>query len=336
MRLFNTLFCLCLLPGAWACGDANGAPPGQAADGAKDFVAADSARILEELRVLSHDSLEGRRTGSPGAAKAQRYILAAFEEAGLEEPPSGFVQTFEFRDRRDTAQVTMGANVVGVVPGRDPDLGAIVLTAHYDHLGIRAPRPGTPAAAQGDSLYNGADDNASGTVAVMSLARYFAGNPARHTLVFAAVDAEEMGLRGSRELVESGWPDRIVLNVNLDMVARSDSLLFMAGTHHYPQLRPILEGLEGRPPVVLKFGHDQPDDPWGQDWTGSSDHRSFHRNGIPFVYFGVEDHPDYHRPSDEFEKVDPGFFLNSIRTILAAILALDEGIDPVSSPSTTG
>ena len=68
-----------------------------------------------------------------------------------------------------------------------------------------------------------------------------------------------------------------------------------------------------------------------QDWTGSSDHRSFHSLGIPFIYFGVEDHPDYHRPSDEFERVEPAFFLNAIRTILAAVLALDRSLDQGTS-----
>jgi Zn-dependent M28 family amino/carboxypeptidase len=161
----------------------------------------------------------------------------------------------------------------------------------------------------------------------MALGRYFANNPPRHTLVFAAVDAEEMGLRGSLALVESGWPETVVLNVNLDMVARSDSLLFAAGPFHYPRLRPILESVRSRPPVVLAFGHDQPGVEGVQDWTRSSDHRRFHDLGIPFVYFGVEDHPDYHRASDEFEAIDPGFFLSSIRTILASVLALDERLE---------
>lgn len=327
MKLPVAFLSMSLLMGAWACGGADGAlPPEQVAVDPDSFVAGDSIQILENLQVLSHDSLEGRRTGSRGAVLAQGYIRAGLEAAGLVAPPAGFVQPFEFRGRRDTAQVTQGANVVGMVPGRDPALGAIILTAHYDHLGIRAPRPGTPAEAEGDSIYNGADDNASGTVAVLSMARYFVQNPPRHTMVFAAVDAEEMGLRGSQAFVDAGWPGMIALNVNLDMVARSDSLLFAAGPYHYPQLLPILETVQGRPPVILRFGHDQPEVEGIQDWTGSSDHRPFHTKGIPFVYFGVEDHPDYHRASDEFEKVDPEFFLNSIRTVLAAVLALDEGL----------
>jgi len=330
-RIARNAFPLSMLPVLILCAGlaSCGSPPDPDPDA---FVAADSALILGNLQTLSHDSMEGRQTGTPGSVMAQGYIVAAFEEAGVSVPPAGMVQPFEFSGRRDTTQVTRGANVVGVIPGSEPELGAIVLTAHYDHLGIRAPRPGTPAEADGDSIYNGADDNASGTVGVMSMARYFAKFPPRHTMVFAAVDAEEMGIRGSRAFVDGGWPEEIVLNVNMDMLSRSDSLLFAAGTHHYPDLLPILEGVQARPPVVIRFGHDQRGVEGVQDWTGSSDHSAFHSQGIPFIYFGVEDHPDYHRASDEFDRVDPGFFLNSIRTVLASVLALDQGLDSVAQP----
>lgn len=291
------------------------------------FVAGDSALIMEELFVLASDSMEGRRTGEPGSRAAREYILAAFRNAGLQEPASGFVQPFEFRGRRDATQVLHGANVVGFLDGTVPELGAIVITAHYDHLGIRPPRPGSEEEAAGDSIFNGADDNASGTVALLSIARYMARTPHRHTLVFAALDAEEMGLRGARAFVDADWPWTLALNVNLDMVSRSDSLLFAAGTYHYPELRPILEVVAPRPPVVLRFGHDQPGVEGVDDWTGSSDHRVFHQEGIPFVYFGVEDHADYHHASDEADRVDPAFFINAVRTVLAGVVALDQELE---------
>ncbi|MBT8395373.1 MAG: M28 family peptidase [Gemmatimonadetes bacterium] len=333
MKIPPILLSLPFLAGAWACGPADGAGvPDQSGGDPDSFVAGDSTQILADLEILSHDSLEGRRTGTRGGALAQGYIRSRLEAAGLEPPPTGHLQPFEFSGRRDPTQVTRGANVVGFVEGRDPSLGAIVLTAHFDHLGIRAPRPGTPAEAEGDSIFNGADDNASGTVAVMSLARYFARYPPRHRMVFALVDAEEMGLRGAYAFVEAGWPEGIALNVNLDMVARSDSLLFIAGTHHYPRLRPLMEKVVPRSPVVLRFGHDQRGVEGMQDWTGSSDHRAFHAEGIPFLYFGVEDHPDYHRASDEFEAVEPAFFLNAVRTLLVAVKTLDEELDSITSP----
>ncbi len=316
---------------ACAGGTDRGAKEGSGPEDPDAFVAADSAQIMEELRFLSSDSLRGRRTGEPGNVMARDFILAAFREAGLREPQGGFVQPFGFRDRRDTTQMTTGANVVGFLPGTDPGVGSLVLSAHFDHVGVRAPRPGSGAEASGDSIFNGADDNASGTVALLAMARYLSRNPPRHRVVFAALDGEEMGLRGARAFVEAGWPDDIALNVNMDMVSRSDSLLFAAGTFHYPFLRPILESVQGRPPVVLRFGHDEPGAEGMDDWTGSSDHRAFHGVGIPFVYFGVEDHADYHQPSDEFEQVDPVFFVNAIRTVLAGVLALDEGLNPAVS-----
>jgi len=307
--------------------------PGRAADRQAPidpdaFVGWDSVRILSNLQVLSHDSLEGRQTGTRGGLRAREYLRDEMEAAGVEASPAGFVQPFEFRGRRDTTQLTRGGNVVGYVPGREPELGAIVVTAHFDHLGIRGGRGGPEGETPPDSIFNGADDNASGTAALLSMARYFARYPPRHTMVFAAVDAEEMGLRGSRFFVEAGWPEEMALNVNLDMVARSDSLLFAAGTSHYPHLRPILEGVESRPPVRIRFGHDRAGVPGEQDWTRSSDHRPFHDKQIPFVYFGVEDHPDYHRASDEFERIDPRFFLNAVRTILDSVLAFDLLLEP--------
>ena len=309
---------LFLVVGLTACGgDGPDGNPGEAprAEDPDTFVAADSARIMEDLRFLSSDSLEGRQTGQPGNVLAREYILAALREAGLQEPPSGFVQHFEFRGRRDTTQVTQGANVVGYVPGTDPSLGAIILTAHFDHVGIRD-----------GEVYNGADDNASGTAALISMARYLARNPLRHTVVLAAVDGEEMGLRGARAFVAAGWPEDMVLNVNMDMISRSDSLLFAVGTAHYPQLKPILETVQARPPVQMRFGHDVRGVEGVQDWTGSSDQGAFHDAGIPFIYFGVEDHDDYHQPTDDFERIDPAFYINAVRTVLAGVLAMDEGL----------
>ncbi len=323
-----TVFALTALA-SWvgtSCGGADGAPVASIPADPDAYVAADSTRVLKELGVLAADSLEGRRTGTRGNRVAREYIAAELQASGAQPAPGGFVEPFEFRNRRDSTQLLEGANVVGFVEGKDPSLGAIVITAHFDHLGIRPPREGTPPEAAHDSIYNGADDNASGTVALLSMARYFAGNQPLHTIVFAAVDAEEMGSVGAQEFVDRGWPEHMVLNVNMDMVSRSDSLLFAAGTSHYPQLRPILESVQARSPVVLRFGHDQRGIEGVDDWTGSSDHRAFHRAGIPFVYFGVEDHADYHRATDEVDKIDPDFYLNAIRTILAEVLAMDHGL----------
>lgn len=272
----------------------------------------DSVRLLADLRVLSADSLVGRGTDAAGAAKARRYLVPAFREAGLLSFATSYQHPFTYGTQAEPA---IGVNLLGRIVGTVHPSRAIVISAHYDHLGSRNGR-----------IYNGADDNASGTAALLEIARHFSRNPPRHTLIFAAFDAEEVGLRGARAfLAAPPVPrDSIVLNVNMDMVGRNAAgELYAAGAHHTPALAPILLAVAASAPVRLKLGHDRPGLPPGEDWTQSSDHGPFHGAGIPFVYFGVEDHPDYHQPTDDFERIDPGFFVRATRTIATAVIALD-------------
>jgi hypothetical protein len=114
--------------------------------------------------------------------------------------------------------------------------------------------------------------------------------------------------------------------VNLDMVSRSERReLFVAGTSPRPALAAVLQPVAARAPVSLRFGHDKPSPAGGpmDDWTMQSDHGVFHAQGIPFVYFGVEDHEDYHKPTDSADKIDPEFFRLAAETILDSIDALD-------------
>src|SRR5690606_27737683 len=114
---------------------------------------------------------------------------------------------------------------------------------------------------------------------------------------FAALDAEEMGLQGAKALVNDfPFPlNTVILNINLDMISKNQrNELYAAGTAHYPHLRPLLEEASKDAPIKLLFGHDIPGTDM-QDWTSASDHAAFHEQGIPFIYFGVEDHEDYHK-----------------------------------------
>jgi Zn-dependent M28 family amino/carboxypeptidase len=120
--------------------------------------------------------------------------------------------------------------------------------------------------------------------------------------------------------------ERIALDINLDMVSRNDKReIFVAGTYHYPDLKPVLEDVARRAPITVLFGHDKPVTIAGgvEDWTNQSDHGPFHDAKIPFVYFGVEDHADYHKPTDTADKIDRGFFVDVAETILDSVLALD-------------
>ena len=275
--------------------------------------------LLHDVATLAAPELEGRATGSAGARQARAWIEARFRDIGLlPAHHGGWVHPFQFATGGRGGRRTLdGHNVVGRLAGVDRDAGTIVVTAHYDHVGVRDGR-----------VHPGADDNASGVAALLAAARYFATHPPRHPMVFAALDAEELDLAGAKALVASDIVarGRTVLAVNLDMVSRSDANeIFAAGTYHTPWLRPILEDVQTRASVTIRFGHDRPAALAGgeEDWTRSSDHAPFHDAGLPFVYFGVEDHPDYHRPTDTAERIDPRFFGDVADMIVEALRALD-------------
>jgi Zn-dependent M28 family amino/carboxypeptidase len=202
-----------------------------------------------------------------------------------------------------------------MVRGRGrPDL-ALIITAHYDHLGV-----------QNGQIFNGADDNASGAAALFALAASFVAQPPRHTLVFAALDAEETGLFGARALLERPALGRyrIVINVNLDMVGRDpNNTLFVAGLAHYPFLKPYVDRIAADAPIKLVPGHDGRGSAATEDWTRESDHYVFHQRGIPFLYFGVEDDANHHRPTDKVAAISRRFYVGAVETVAAALRVLD-------------
>ncbi|MGQ0733703.1 MAG: M28 family peptidase [Acidobacteriota bacterium] len=271
--------------------------------------------LMSAVRTLASPALEGRRSGTPGNLAARAWVVAQFREAGLAAITADHQMPFSFT--RDDVAVT-GVNVVGLCRGTGaPDDGTIVVSAHYDHVGVR-----------GGEIHPGADDNASGVAVLLALARRCISAPWTHDAIFVAFDAEEMGLRGARAFV--GSPPvakaRLALNVNLDMISRSSTReLYAAGTSHYPGLKPPLEAVAARAAISLRLGHDTPgaNGSARNDWTMQSDHAAFHAAGIPFVYFGVEDHQDYHRPTDTAERVDQDFFRHAAQTVLDAVTALD-------------
>src|SRR5688500_2870588 len=273
----------------------------------------DADRLLATVTLLADPKFEGRAAGSPGGIAARGVIGERFRSIGLERIGTGYLVSFTFAPKSANTQVT-GANVIGLCPGKDPRLPVFVVSAHYDHLGVRD-----------GVVYPGADDNASGVAVLLEVAAYCRKNPFRRSIVFAAFDAEEGGLNGARAFVASPpiAKERIALNVNLDMVSRSDKReIYVAGTHDTPDLKAPLEEVAKTARVKVLFGHDRPGT-GTDDWTSQSDHYAFHAAKIPFVYFGVEDHADYHKPTDTADKINRAFFVDVAETILAAILALD-------------
>jgi Zn-dependent M28 family amino/carboxypeptidase len=265
-------------------------------------------QLIRDVRTLAADDMEGRRVGTPGGAKARAYILQRFKEIGLTPAGPSFEQTFQFRGRGDSGDQT-GTNLVAVIRGaRTPDR-FIVVTAHYDHIGVR-----------NGQVYNGADDNASGVAALLAIAEHFKKKPTGRSLVIAALDGEESGLQGARAFVSNSPVPKsaIAMNVNIDMIGRdAKNVLYAVGTYHYPALKPMLEGV-AQPPVDLRLGHDVPNVE-AQDWTRDSDHFPFHEAGIPFVYFGVEDFDHHHKTTDDAATIQRAFFAGAVKTIIAAL-----------------
>ena len=225
----------------------------------------DPDQIFRDVQVLAADDMQGRLAGSPGGDKARAYLLDRLKQAGVQPIGDSFERPFTFAPR--TGGERHGTNLVGVIRGtRQPDR-YIVLSAHYDHVGVR-----------NGEVFNGADDNASGVAALLAAAAHFAAAPPEHSLLIAALDAEEAGLQGARALMrDPPVPvSSMVIDLNMDMVGRDPgNKLFATGTYHYPYLKPLLEKV-AQPPVVLAFGHDTPGEK--EDWTKDSDHYRLRRS----------------------------------------------------------
>ena len=297
----------------------------------------DREQLLRDLEILAADSLAGRRTGTAGHEKAQRYLAGRFREIGLHQFGPDYFQRFAIAAPGfSTAPLTngpappdtiRGANLIGYLPGREDSSNVIVLSAHYDHLGVR-----------NGAVYYGANDNASGVAAMLAIAGYLRRHPLRHTLLFLASDAEELGLLGARAFFrELPLPrERMVLNVNLDMIAPAeDRIIYAAGTYHYPFLKPYLDEIARQTPLLLLLDHDEPVRLSGarEDWTHASDHAPFHHAGIPFVYFGVEDTAHYHQPGDMVSEIDPQRLHQAVEMILNTLQLLDEQLFRRSRPA---
>lgn len=278
---------------------------------------ADLAQLLADVRILSADDMQGRGAGTPGGERARAYVVGRFEQLGLAPPPSGRLQPFTRQGRRGPVS---GVNVLGAVVGTERPERWIVVTAHYDHVGVR-----------GGRIYNGADDNASGVATMLELARRLRAAPPRHSVLFVAFDAEEVGLQGARAYVEAPAVPlaATALNLNLDMTAREDDgVLWVTGTHQNPSLRPMLEPIAPVGPVRLRFGKDTPQDTGADNWVAASDHAPFHERGVPFIYLGADYHPDYHQPTDDFERIRPEVLAAATELVIAAFRAADAGLDP--------
>jgi hypothetical protein len=236
---------------------------------------------------------------APTGRSLEQLEAALRKDGPCSQAPAGV------RVRLRTALATVAEanarNVVGFLPGRDPRVAheVVVLGAHYDHVGLGL-FGSTGGAAAAGQVHNGADDNGSGTAALMELAEWFArgDNRPRRSLLFIAFSGEERGLLGSRHYVEHPTValDDVVLMLNMDMVGRCRaSRLHVGGVG-------TAEGLQELVAAANRLHRFQID--WDPQGVAPSDNTSFFRKGLPVLFFFTGLHPDYHAPGDDVEKIN--------------------------------
>jgi len=282
-------------------------------------------RMMRHVKFLASDKLKGRGLGTPGLDTAAKYIADKFKEYGLK--PGGdygsFFQAWQANVKEKKGELTL-KNVIGVIPGTDEKLKdqAVVISAHYDHLGL-----GWPDVHKGDKgkIHNGADDNASGVAVMLELAKILSGSmkPAR-TVIFAAFTGEEAGLLGSKYFIKHYklFPAKnIFANLNLDTVGRlfGNKLLVLNG-NTAKEWKFIFMGIE----YVTGVGIDMVTQP-----LDASDQVSFVDAGIPSVQFFSGPNTDYHRPTDTFDKMDPEGMVKTATAAKEAIEYLSERENPM-------
>jgi peptidase M28-like protein/PDZ domain-containing protein len=259
--------------------------------------------MLNDVRQLADDQWGGRLVGSPGADSAAAFLARRFRRAGLIAAPGGWFQSFTVSPEAPGVANTnlggaVGKNVIGVLPGRDSDLRneIVIVGAHYDHLG-----PGRFYALDPDSagaVHNGADDNASGTAALIRIATLLKEQPPARTVVFIAFSGEEEGLLGSSYYVRSPvFPlARTSAMINLDMVGRlRNDRLLIYGSQTAAEFPALLDSLNAGPRFDLQAS--------GDGW-GRSDQSSFYGAGKPVLHLFTDLHEDYHRSTDDWEKIN--------------------------------
>ena len=269
--------------------------------------------LLDDIRQLSSEHMQGRKTGSEGAALARQYIVKRFTELKLHSINDNYLQPFSYGWPKKN-----GINVAGQLTGCRYPQRFVVVTAHYDHLG-----------RQGRKIYHGADDNASGVAAMLALAEKLSSSCPAYSYVFLATDAEESGLYGSKAFIDNPLValDAVVLNLNLDMMGRSDKRgrLYLTGARQFPGLQQQLEDIFRQ----LQFlshrgpGHLRKDNP-RYNWPSASDHGPFYRADIPYLFFGGQEHSDYHQPSDTADRIDIDFLKGALDAIWFTVQWLEQ------------
>ena len=282
----------------------------------------DSNMVRKHLYTLAADNMEGRKSGTPGIEKAAVYIEDEFKKIGLSTfgDLESYRQTFTFKNRKSKDDI-ISSNIIGVLEGKSKKDEYVIISAHYDHLGMKK-------SGEGDLIYNGANDDASGVTGVLALAAYFKKVGHERTIVFAAFTAEEMGLIGSTYFGKEIDAAKFVAGINLEMIGKTPSFgantAWLTGFERSDFGKIIQKNLKGS-------GYQLFPDPYKNfNLFFRSDNASLARLGVPSHTFSttpIDIDPDYHQVSDEAETLNITVITQTIQAVAIGTESIINGED---------
>jgi len=285
----------------------------------------DGDSLLYHYKIISADNTQGRKIGTIGSMRAQQYIRGNLNDMAVTPFKGSYQHAFTF-NRSFQKTPVVGQNLIGVIKGVEYENSYIVLSAHFDHLGEK-----------GGHIYNGADDNASGTAALLSIAYELVKTPLKHSVIILFTDGEESDLKGAKAFIHQN-PDllpHIKLNINMDMLAGSKSSNYL----HY-----ISNGLDkiiseqsvdsykqnyvySDFKIIKGFGKRSGSIQRQVNWNQASDHGVFYNKRIPFIYYGVGTHKNYHTKNDTYQNSNHALLVKSTNAIYQQLRFIDKMID---------
>ncbi len=286
-------------------------------------VAQDINQLKKDVSFLASDELEGREIGFKGEEEAASYLAKRFEAIGLTpKGTNGYIQEFSVKPSNNPHEevkvgekgdsTIIGHNVVGYIDNGSDNI--VIIGAHFDHLGFG----GITSLYKGEkAVHNGADDNASGTASIIQIAKLLKNKNTNNNYLIVAFSGEEQGLWGSNYYSKHATIDMGKVNymINLDMVGRlnEEKALAINGVGTSPQWNKAFEEIGDRGFKLIKK----------ESGIGPSDHTSFYLKDIPVLHFFTGQHEDYHKPSDDAEKVNYEGMVEIVQFIDALISSLD-------------
>ena len=280
--------------------------------------------VKKHIYTLANDSMQGRKAGTEGIEKAAKYIEGQFKKIGLKYfNNNSFRQTFKYKNKRSRNQEELNLfNVIGFLEGNEKKDEIIVISAHYDHLGMKS-------TGSGDLIYNGANDNATGVAAVLALAEYFKSkNNNSRSILFIAFTAEEMGLVGSNYFGKTISPESIVAGINIEMIGKESpfgpNTAWLTGFQRSNFGKIIQKNLSSSEFKIY------PDPFISYRLFFRSDNASFARLGIPAHTFStspMDKDLDYHKVTDEASTLNMKTITQTIKAIAIGTKSIIAGED---------